>query len=610
MEWTEKRLNYIRKRLLKIKNKNAATESKNSKAKELIKAQEHARKGFEAESANAEDALTEENTESEFKRNPRGGRGQNIDHNQNRTNLDFFIAEVVRYGRSDRAAAAGYNAALKSIGALTDGDDKLAVDKNKIRRSRDVFAAKQKGKHKTKIELTGGLKCIGADGKRNKKTKQKEVQIINGIETVKVVTKSQEHIAYTIEPEGSYLTHSEIAAKKGTGLGLAEDFLDVLIENNSESTLEAVVCDGTNSNTGWKDGMLSHLERKLNPPRPILRLVCQAHGIELSLRALFSHCDGGFGTSGPTSFEGPIGKSCAAEVHLKDVVKFSSISTTLPDLDQKVWKDLSRDQQLLYRYVKAISAGEVPEDLARQVAGPINHSRWLTLAIRLMQLYTRTQNPDPGLVQVVKFIVQVYTVVWFSIKAESKFTHGPIHLHKQMTLIRSQSLDTQAVVKPAVQRNAYFAHSSTLLCSMLESTDMRVRVKAVQLIKQVRLKPPKQPRIKALQGIRKYSIPPLQWQTKKWSEIIDWKSQTVQECSILSSLGIEDLDNAITMPLSFPSYPLHSQSVERCVKLVSEAATKVVGGEKRHQHILSVVESRRMRKASDTKRDFKYEVDN
>ena len=589
-------------------NKVTAAESKKSKGKKLGKAQELARNEFEAECANTEENIPE-NTDSEFKTKLRGGRGHHIDHNQNRTNLDFFIAEVVRYGWSDRAAAAAYNAALKSVGVIRDGDDKLAVDKNKIRRSRDSFAAKQQKKHKTKVELSGGLKCIGSDGKRNKKTKQREIQVINGIETVKVVTKSQEHIAYTIEPEGSYLTHSEIKATKGTGLGLAEDFLDVLIENNSETTLEAVVCDGTNSNTGWKDGMLSHLERKLDPPRPILRLVCQAHGIELSLRTLFSHCDGGFGTSGPTSFEGPIGKCCAGEVHLKDVVKFDCISTTLPDLDEKVWKDLSRDQQLLYRYVKAISAGDVPEDLARQVAGPINHSRWLTLAIRLMQLYTRTQNPSPGLVQVVKFIMQVYTVVWFSIKAESKFTYGPIHLFKQMTLIKSQSLDTQAVVKATVQRNAYFAHTSTMLCSMLESADMRVRVKAVQLIKQARLKPPKQPRIKALQGIRKYVIPPLQWQAKKWSDIVDWKSQSVHECSILSNLESKDLDDAITTPLSFPSYPLHSQSVERCVKLVSESAIKVVGGEKRHQHILSVVESRRMRKASDTKKDFKYTDD-
>ena len=49
---------------------------------------------------------------------------------------------------------------------------------------------------------------------RNLKTKQREVQIINGAETVKVVTKCQEHIVYTREPPGSYLTHSEIAPNK------------------------------------------------------------------------------------------------------------------------------------------------------------------------------------------------------------------------------------------------------------------------------------------------------------------------------------------------------------------------------------------------------------
>ena len=81
-------------------------------------------------------------------------------------------------------------------------------------------------------------------------------------------------------------------------------------------------------------------------------------------------------------------------------------------------RDLSRDQKLLYRYAKAIAAGRVPDNLAAQVAGPINHSRWLTLAIRLMILYTRTDQPCPGLTMVVKYIVQVYCVVWFLIKKE------------------------------------------------------------------------------------------------------------------------------------------------------------------------------------------------
>ena len=39
--------------------------------------------------------------------------------------------------------------------------------------------------------------------------------------TVKVVPKCQEHIVYTQEPPGSYLTHSEIAPSKGTGKDLA-----------------------------------------------------------------------------------------------------------------------------------------------------------------------------------------------------------------------------------------------------------------------------------------------------------------------------------------------------------------------------------------------------
>ena len=35
-------------------------------------------------------------------------------------------------------------------------------------------------------------------------------------------------------------------------------------------------------------------------------------------------------------------------------------------------------------------------------------------------------------------------------------------------------------------------------------------------------------------------------------------------------------------PLSIPDYPLHTQAVERAVKLTTEAASKVVGFEQRH----------------------------
>ena len=100
----------------------------------------------------------------------------NKNNNQNRLNLDYFVAEVIRYGCSDRGAAALFNAALKSVGLICDGDDKLAVDKNKIRRARDSFGAQQKAFLNSEVAETGGLKCIGTDGKRNKKHCKKNVK--------------------------------------------------------------------------------------------------------------------------------------------------------------------------------------------------------------------------------------------------------------------------------------------------------------------------------------------------------------------------------------------------------------------------------------------------
>ena len=154
----------------------ATEDRRRTGAEELKKKQDVARKDVEMECVVFKDQSFNQVVDEEF---VHVGKLRSSNQNQNRTNLDYFIAEVVRYGWSDRGAAAAYNAALKTVGVIVDGNDKLAVDKNKIRRERDSFGAKQKYKQKSQVEQTGGLKCIGCDGKRNKKTKQREVQIIN-----------------------------------------------------------------------------------------------------------------------------------------------------------------------------------------------------------------------------------------------------------------------------------------------------------------------------------------------------------------------------------------------------------------------------------------------
>ena len=83
---------------------------------------------------------------------------------------------------------------------------------------------------------------------------------------------------------------------------------------------------------------------------------------------------------------------------------------------------------------------------------------------------------------VVDFIQKVYTPSWFWIKSHGKFTSSPTNLHYQMDLVMNQPEEVQTIVKPVVQRNAYFADPALLRCSMLESEDNTLRHQAVSII--------------------------------------------------------------------------------------------------------------------------------
>ena len=435
-----------------------------------------------------------------------------------KTDLKVYVSECIRYQVSDRAAVALYNAALRTIGTLET--DKI-VDKSKYRREKAKFGARQR--EKQKIVNRNGIFCMGSDGKRNKKTRVKEVQIINNKEVEKFTRKTQEHIVYTSEPGGEYLDHSEIEEGKGTGKDLSEDFFEILVENNSVDTLEAVLCDGTNVNVGNRTGMICYLERKLQ--RKLLWLICQLHGNELPLRHVFDSLDGGMGTSGPNSFKGPMGIACTGDdIHKGPVTNFSPIQSFLKELPESVRCDLSRDQALLYDYAQGIISGILPDTLVNQLPGPINHARWLTLAIRLMIIYTRTEEPDSSLIKITCFIVQVYVPMWFMIKQNNKFWHGPVNLFKQMKLVmETQSVDIQEVAKKTIQNNAYFAEPGMMLTCMLAAQDKTVRKKAVKKIQDIRKNPPKPTTAKLFQGIRKFTVPDLIWNAKRWENILDWK---------------------------------------------------------------------------------------
>ena len=136
---------------------------------------------------------------------------------------------------------------------------------------------------------------------------------------------------------------------------------------------------------------------------------------------------------------------------------FDKIEGGVEVMEDEVLKDLSRDQWLLYMYCRAVITGVLENKIARQAVAPINHSRWLTLAVRLLQLWTRTDNPDQNLRNIVSYILKVYAPAWFLIRKENNFVMGPEHIFKKMEVVRQLGEEVQQIVKPVIQRNAWFA---------------------------------------------------------------------------------------------------------------------------------------------------------
>ena len=93
-------------------------------------------------------------------------------------------------------------------------------------------------------------------------------------------------------------------------------------------------------------------------------------------------------------FAGPIGKKLKRRALEWKVTKFESIpNSKFPILPTPAVDDLSSDQYYAYKICIAVISGNVDSDLAQLEIGPIVHSRWLTLACRILRYYTSAKEP-------------------------------------------------------------------------------------------------------------------------------------------------------------------------------------------------------------------------
>lgn len=110
------------------------------------------------------------------------------------------------------------------------------------------------------------------------------------------------------------------------------------------------------------------------------------------------------------------------------IVRFAKIDTEIPDIDIAM---LNKDQQYLLLIVNVIyiKSGIFPSDLSNRDPGPLNLSRWLTTANRILRLYVSTAKPSANLEVFTNYIMKVYAQTWFRIKVHHSLKNESRNLH-------------------------------------------------------------------------------------------------------------------------------------------------------------------------------------
>ena len=519
-------------------------------------------------------------------------------------NVSKIGTAVIRYDFSNRATAAistATVAALKDDGFLKK-DVEIIIDHNKIKRCKEKVMKEQQMAKQLSLEKLN-IQGILFDGRKDdtKFMRQGEDGKLHPFEM------KEEHYSICSEPGGEYLCHFTVdSEERDESQKAAEQIASLIYEwindNGIKDSLLAIGGDSTNVNTGWKGGAIQFLENKMG--RKLIWLICALHTNELPLRHLMIKLDGK--TTSGNKFSGPIGKLITSNVRLlkvKESIPKVGVEIGLIELDKSVIKCLSQDQKYLYEITKAIQSGLFPPYMKDRAIGPHSHARWLNLANRLCRIWcsehTLSQQDTENLKLLVEFVVGVYSPMWFEIKVKHKWTYGPNHILKQLQLVRLQKKRVQDIVMPYLHSSAWNAHSENLLQTLLCSSESEDRKFAIETICNLRGE-----ESSGDTSLRIRKNPTLNINATSLVQLIDWSSD-VHEPLLTCSMSKEDLLKLETVPMEVMDFPVHAQSIERCVKEVTRASATVYGEDRRDGFIKATLAHRNILPTNQSKKDLK-----
>ena len=423
-----------------------------------------------------------------------------------------------------------------------------------------------------------------------------------------------DHYTMVGQPGEYYLSH--FSTEDGKGKTIAQKIFNTIANTELHDKLAMVGTDGTAGMTGRFNGCTRNLEELLN--KPLQWAICLLHTNELPLRHVFTMLDGT--TYSLDSFAGPIGKCLTGTVSCWPVAaNFKSISNPqFVHLPESVVNDLTIDQHYAYRICSAINMGVVDGDLLCLKVRPVVHSRWLTLGCRLLRYFVSVDDPSTNLETLAKFCLQVYFPSWFEIKSNSQLICGAKNFFNLVR--RILQVPDEAVRKTAlkvVQRNAFFAHQENVLIAMLGDNDEEIRMQGANKLLSIRGKlpstasfdnPNEEYSLKGLKycdttpTVRLFELPTLNLKANSYYKMVNLTS-CHQQPPAIRHLSDSEIEQCRVKSLEL-NYPCHNQSVERHVKMVTEAAPQVEGFERRDGLIRQKIKSRKLLEKFETKVQF------
>ena len=509
---------------------------------------------------------------------------------------------TIRTDATNRQAAAitsGFLEDLIAAQLLPAESQYLALDQKKIHRAREEVMGQVQEEQGIEQEQNE-VKTIMIDS-RITKTK---VRVYNE-ETKKFYTSIEKADIYTMtDGDGKYLNHfikekNPENSNMSSSQALALQVFEWCTKYGVDDTLKFIAGDSTNSNTGYKGGLFHYLEVYLN--RRLFWIVCQLHTNELKFRRLISKRDGK--TNSKDGWQGDLGKMLPTVRSLERNPSYEAIpgTTPLPDLPQEVVKDLSSDQHYSYKIAKAIRSGQMDKDLAALTVGQTGHSRWLTTANLFCDWWCRDHGLDGELLarlkEIVTFLTQVYIPCWFQVKIHNKWIDGPKNVLFELSCIRTQSKVVQLAVMPTVRSSAWYAHSESILVTMLCSEEEEERRFAALTIISIRGK-----QEMGDTSVRLRKLPYLNIKATTLKDLIDWDGAS--EPIITARLTNTELLEFVERPMEVESIPCHTQAIERAVKEVTAAAGAVCGAERRDGFIRGRAKHIEMIPKMNSKKDF------